>query len=102
MRSGRNGELNGSVDEKSSICMSTWVSLAVNCFVSPLEENSWAGVHLACFFRFWQLAVDALPPQDAKDLEEHLGIERDTPEHLTIEQGSLCQQPSNPLKRKRR
>jgi 26S proteasome regulatory subunit (ATPase 3-interacting protein) len=51
--------------------------------------------------RFWHLAVDALPPQEAKDLEEFLGIERDTPEHIALEQGSFCQQVSNPLKRKR-
>lgn len=42
--------------------------------------------------RFWQLVVDPLPPQDAKNLEEHLGIERDTSEHAALEQGSLCQQ----------
>lgn len=51
--------------------------------------------------RFWHLAVDALPPQEAKDLEELLGIERDTPEHIVLEQGSFCQQATNPLKRKR-
>lgn len=52
--------------------------------------------------RFWQLATDALPPQDAKNLEEDLGVEKDTPEHIALEQGSLCQQPrGNPLKRKR-
>ena len=56
----------------------------------------------ACFSsRFWHLAVDGLPPQEAKDLEELLGIERDTPEHVALEQGSFCQQVSNPLKRKR-
>ncbi len=43
-------------------------------------------------FRFWQLVVDPLAPQDAKSLEEHLGIERDTSEHAALEQGSLCQQ----------
>ena len=36
--------------------------------------------------------MDPLPPQDAKNLEEHLGIERDTSEHAALEQGSLCQQ----------
>jgi 26S proteasome regulatory subunit (ATPase 3-interacting protein) len=51
--------------------------------------------------RFWHLVVDALPPQEAKDLEENLGIERDSPEHTALEQGSFCQQASNPLKRKR-
>jgi len=59
-------------------------------------------VHLSVWLsRFWQLATDAVPPQDAKDLEEDLGIERDTPEHVTLEQGPLCQPSSNPLKRKR-
>ncbi|KAF9564791.1 TBPIP-domain-containing protein [Agrocybe pediades] len=52
--------------------------------------------------RLWQLATDALPPQDAKDLEEDLGIEKDTPEHEAVEQGSLCRQPqTKSLKRKR-
>ncbi|KAF8160878.1 TBPIP-domain-containing protein [Crassisporium funariophilum] len=54
------------------------------------------------FMTFWQLATDALPPQDAKSLEEDLGIELDTPEHTALEQGPLCTQPqTNSLKRKR-
>ncbi|KAF8198049.1 TBPIP-domain-containing protein [Pholiota molesta] len=54
------------------------------------------------FLTFWQLATDALPPQDAKELEEDLGIENDTPEHVILEQGSLCRQnQANSLKRKR-
>ncbi|KAF4620329.1 hypothetical protein D9613_000353 [Agrocybe pediades] len=54
------------------------------------------------FMTLWQLATDALPPQDAKDLEEDLGIEKDTPEHEAVEQGSLCRQPqTKSLKRKR-
>ncbi|PPQ95319.1 hypothetical protein CVT26_008164 [Gymnopilus dilepis] len=54
------------------------------------------------FITFWQLATDALPPQDAKNLEEDLGIENDSPEHTAIERGALCQNPkTNPLKRKR-
>lgn len=48
------------------------------------------------FHRFWQLATDALTPQDTKSLEEDLGIEVDTPEHVSLEQGPLCS-----LKRKR-
>lgn len=48
------------------------------------------------FYRFWELATDALPPQDTKSLEEDLGIEVDTPEHVCLEQGPLCS-----LKRKR-
>lgn len=49
------------------------------------------------FYRFWELATDALSPQDMKALEEDLGIEVDTPEHVCLEQGPLC----NSLKRKR-
>jgi len=48
------------------------------------------------FYRFWELATDALAPQDTKSLEEDLGIEVDTPEHVCLEQGPLCS-----LKRKR-
>jgi len=58
----------------------------------PLFLNT-GGVFIEfIYFRFWQLVVDPLPPQDAKNLEEHLGIERDTSEHAALEQGSLCQQ----------
>lgn len=49
--------------------------------------------------RFWQLATDALTPQDAEALAENLGIEFDTPEHETLERG--LQTGSNALKRKR-
>lgn len=52
-------------------------------------------------YRLWQLATDALPPQDSKALEEDLGIEKDTPEHMAVEQSPLCQQRPNSLKRKR-
>lgn len=48
------------------------------------------------FYRFWELVTDALAPQDTKSLEEDLGIEVDTPEHVCLEQGPLCS-----LKRKR-
>ncbi|KAH0827301.1 TBPIP-domain-containing protein [Lanmaoa asiatica] len=55
--------------------------------------------------RFWQFATDVLPPQDANALAEDLGIEFDTPEHLSLERGPLCAvlgQNSKPnLKRKR-
>ncbi|KAN0090677.1 Tat binding protein 1(TBP-1)-interacting protein (TBPIP) domain containing protein [Tylopilus felleus] len=57
------------------------------------------------FTSFWQLATDALPPQDATALAEDLGIEFDTPEHTSLERGPLCTvmgQNSKPnLKRKR-
>lgn len=53
-------------------------------------------------FRLWNLATDALPPQDAIDLAENLGIEMDTAEHAMVEQGPLCaQKAANTLKRKR-
>ncbi|KAF9528486.1 TBPIP-domain-containing protein [Crepidotus variabilis] len=52
------------------------------------------------FATFWEIVSDPIPPQDANDLEENLGIERDTPEHLALEQSTFCQ-PLNPLKRKR-
>ncbi|KAF9220422.1 TBPIP-domain-containing protein [Gyrodon lividus] len=42
------------------------------------------------FTSFWQLATDALPPQDATALAEDLGIEFDTPEHMALERGPLC------------
>lgn len=38
----------------------------------------------------WYLVSDSLPPQDAKDLAEELGIELDTAEHSEIEKSSLC------------
>ncbi|KIM45056.1 hypothetical protein M413DRAFT_66480 [Hebeloma cylindrosporum] len=49
--------------------------------------------------RLWQLATDALAPQDARNLEEDLGIEKDTAEHGVLEKGELC---CATLKRKRR
>lgn len=49
--------------------------------------------------RFWQLATDALPPQDAAALAEDLGIEFDTSEHQALERSHIC--TANPLKRKR-
>ncbi|EPS94716.1 hypothetical protein FOMPIDRAFT_1133850 [Fomitopsis schrenkii] len=42
------------------------------------------------FNTFWQLATDPLPPQEATELAEELGIEPDTPEHVTLERGSFC------------
>ncbi|KAF8638065.1 hypothetical protein AX16_010697 [Volvariella volvacea WC 439] len=51
---------------------------------------------------FWQLVTDALPPQDAQDLAEDLGIEMDTEEHVAVERSPLCAiGTNNPLKRKR-
>ena len=47
------------------------------------------------------MAADVLPPQDATDLAENLGIEWDTPEHVSVEHSSLCTQKPNLLKRKR-
>ncbi|KAH9485222.1 Homologous-pairing protein 2 [Psilocybe cubensis] len=53
------------------------------------------------FITFWQLATDSLPPQDAQILEEDLGIEKDSAEHVALEQSSLCLPQGNSLKRKR-
>ncbi|KAG5646229.1 hypothetical protein DXG03_004056 [Asterophora parasitica] len=54
------------------------------------------------FTTFWQLATDALPPQDATNLAEDLGVEVDTGEHVALERTPLCSTKSaNPLKRKR-
>ncbi|KAI6108328.1 TBPIP-domain-containing protein [Pisolithus sp. B1] len=57
------------------------------------------------FNTFWQIATDALSPQDAVALAEDLGIEFDRPEHVELEKGPLCAPvpPSNRanLKRKR-
>ncbi|KAI6115582.1 Tat binding protein 1-interacting protein-domain-containing protein [Pisolithus croceorrhizus] len=57
------------------------------------------------FNTFWQIATDALSPQEAVALAEDLGIEFDRPEHVELEKGPLCAPvpPSNRtnLKRKR-
>ncbi|KAH0588708.1 hypothetical protein H2248_004514 [Termitomyces sp. 'cryptogamus'] len=54
------------------------------------------------FMTFWQLATDALPPQEAASLAEDLGVELDTSEHIALERSQLCIcARSNPLKRKR-
>ncbi|KAF8070814.1 Tat binding protein 1-interacting protein-domain-containing protein [Lyophyllum atratum] len=55
------------------------------------------------FTTFWQLATDALPPQDAASLAEDLGVELDGIEHTALEGSPLCLCPktSNSLKRKR-
>ncbi|KAI6008667.1 TBPIP-domain-containing protein [Pisolithus marmoratus] len=42
------------------------------------------------FNTFWQIATDALSPQDAATLAEDLGIEFDGPEHVELEKGPLC------------
>ncbi|KAI6039705.1 TBPIP-domain-containing protein [Pisolithus marmoratus] len=42
------------------------------------------------FNTFWQIATDALSPQDAAALAEDLGIELDGPEHVELEKGPLC------------
>ena len=82
--------MNGSGVEKSFI--RTWLKSFPMTAPIPLFLNT-GGVFIEfIYFRFWQLVVDPLPPQDAKNLEEHLGIERDTSEHAALEQGSLCQQ----------
>ncbi|KAH9918298.1 TBPIP-domain-containing protein [Fomitopsis serialis] len=42
------------------------------------------------FTTFWQLATDPLPPQEASELADDLGIELDTGEHAALEHGPLC------------
>ncbi|PSR73724.1 hypothetical protein PHLCEN_2v10443 [Hermanssonia centrifuga] len=53
------------------------------------------------FNDFWALAIDALPPQDASELAEDLGIEFDTEEHRYLEKGPLCVSGSILGKRRR-
>ncbi|OSX57542.1 hypothetical protein POSPLADRAFT_1156305 [Postia placenta MAD-698-R-SB12] len=50
---------------------------------------------------FWQLATDSLPPQEAQDLADDLGVELDTSEHVGIERGPLCAPASSLGKRRR-
>ncbi|KAJ7502868.1 TBPIP-domain-containing protein [Mycena galericulata] len=52
------------------------------------------------FNDFWQIATDAMTPQDALTLAEDLGIEQDTNEHVAVERGPLGTAQKN-LKRKR-
>ncbi|EPT01916.1 hypothetical protein FOMPIDRAFT_1144534 [Fomitopsis schrenkii] len=42
------------------------------------------------FNTLWQLATDPLPPREAAELAEELGIEQDTPEHGALERGLFC------------
>lgn len=45
--------------------------------------------------------TDSLPPRDASDLAEELGVEVDSAEHLALEKSPLCQaKVSGTLKRK--
>ncbi|KAI5119523.1 hypothetical protein M0805_002545 [Coniferiporia weirii] len=45
------------------------------------------------FMNLWYLVTDSLPPKEAEDLAEDLGIEYDTTEHGDIERGPLCTAP---------
>ncbi|KAF7315238.1 TBPIP domain-containing protein [Mycena indigotica] len=49
---------------------------------------------------FWDLVTDAMPKSDANALDEELGIEQDTAEHIALERGPLVAAQTN-LKRKR-
>ncbi|KAI9511924.1 TBPIP-domain-containing protein [Russula earlei] len=51
------------------------------------------------FYNFWVLVSDSLPPPDAVQLAEDLGIEYDTLEHLELERGPLCA-PKNATNRR--
>ncbi|KAI9069956.1 TBPIP-domain-containing protein [Trametes sanguinea] len=54
------------------------------------------------FNTFWSLATDTLPPQQATELAEDLGIEFDTPEHGVVERGELCSGRGSVLGKRRR
>ncbi|KAI0693414.1 TBPIP-domain-containing protein [Cytidiella melzeri] len=54
------------------------------------------------FNTFWALATDALPPAEARELSEELGIETDTGEHATLEKSALCVPPGSILGKRRR
>src|SRR5258708_791313 len=76
-------------------------------FYSSTDNSPWTRRWISVAFcsllmtpnRFWTMATDALPPQDATALAEDLGIEFDTDEHIAVEHGPLCALPN--LKRKR-
>ncbi|KAL1681829.1 Tat binding protein 1-interacting protein-domain-containing protein [Schizophyllum commune] len=53
------------------------------------------------FNTFWAIISDSMTPQEAEVVQEDLGIERDTPEHVKLERSALCQQKMVPAKRKR-
>ncbi|KAI0635495.1 TBPIP-domain-containing protein [Trametes polyzona] len=53
------------------------------------------------FNTFWSLATDALPPQQATELADDLGLEYDTAEHGALERGTLCAAGSVLGKRRR-
>ena len=48
-----------------------------------------------------QIISDSMTPQEAEGVQEDLGIERDTPEHVKLERSALFQQKMVPAKRKR-
>ncbi|KZT63550.1 TBPIP-domain-containing protein [Daedalea quercina L-15889] len=54
------------------------------------------------FTTFWQLATDPLPPQEATELAEDLGIEFDTGEHVALERGPFCAPANGGVLGKRR
>jgi hypothetical protein len=91
-QTGPNGEVNGRDAGRSSTRMSS---------SSPAQFSR---PHFEFEHRFWHIVSDALSPQDAAAQAEELGIEFDTQEHITLEQGSICARPtavSQNLKRKR-
>lgn len=51
---------------------------------------AYTNTHLTVKSSLWYLVSDSLPPQDAKDLADDLGIELDTAEHSELEKSSLC------------
>lgn len=70
--------------------------------ITTNDYDSKGGVTEGFFSRLWQIVSDTIPPQEAENLAEDLGIEMDTAEHILLERGPLCTAKThNPLKRKR-
>lgn len=65
------------------------------------KSKQCADISLCFYCSLWHLVTDSLPPQDAAELVDDLGIEYDSAEHAELEKGPLCSGSSNPLKRKR-
>ncbi|KDQ58518.1 hypothetical protein JAAARDRAFT_155030 [Jaapia argillacea MUCL 33604] len=58
-----------------------------------IQWNKWRNEWMRrkkVFMTFWNLAMDAVPRQDASEIAEDLGIEQDTSEHVALEQSELC------------
>ena len=99
-QSGRGGAPNGFGGERCFTSARISVSSTLSLYGSEPAPNA----RLTSFMNeiqksFWALVSDPLPPPDAAQLAEDLGIEYDTPEHLELERGPLCA-PANASKRR--